>query len=114
MGIVTLYLSVIVLLPLAAVFAKAGEHGLSAAWDVITSKEALATLELTLVVSLVVTAINAVIGTAPINTSWPAVRSSTTTRVDRPTSPASRPCRRARSTSPSTPPGRTELRNTAR
>jgi len=71
MGIVTLYLSVIVLLPLAAVFAKAGEHGLSAAWDVITSKEALSTLELTLVVSLVVTAINAVIGTV---IAWVLVR----------------------------------------
>ena len=71
MGIVTLYLSVIVLLPLAAVFAKAGEHGLTAAWDVITSKEALATLELTLIVSLVVTAINAVFGTI---IAWVLVR----------------------------------------
>jgi sulfate transport system permease protein len=71
MGIVTLYLSVIVLLPLAAVFAKAGDNGLSAAWDVITSKEALATLELTLIVSLVVTAINGVFGTI---IAWVLVR----------------------------------------
>jgi sulfate transport system permease protein len=71
LGIVTLYLSVIVLLPLAAVFAKAGSNGFSAAWDVITSKEALATLELTLVVSLVVTAINAVLGTV---IAWVLVR----------------------------------------
>jgi len=71
MGIVTLYLSVIVLLPLAAVFAKAGDNGLSAAWDVITSKEALATLKLTLVVSLIVTAINGVFGTI---IAWVLVR----------------------------------------
>jgi sulfate/thiosulfate transport system permease protein len=71
MGIATLYLSVIVLLPLAAVFAKAGEHGISAAFDVITSKEALATLELTVGVSLVVTAINAVFGTI---IAWVLVR----------------------------------------
>jgi sulfate transport system permease protein len=71
MGIATLYLSVIVLLPLAAVFAKAGENGLAAAWHVITSKEALNTLELTLVVSLVVTAINAVFGTL---IAWVLVR----------------------------------------
>jgi sulfate/thiosulfate transport system permease protein len=71
MGIVTLYLSVIVLLPLAAVFAKAAEHGLSGALDVITSPEALATLELTLGVSLIVAAINAVFGTI---TAWVLVR----------------------------------------
>ena len=70
MGIVTLYLSVIVLLPLAAVFARRastacrrrGRHH---------QQEALATLELTLVVSLVVTAINAVIGTL---IAWVLVR----------------------------------------
>jgi sulfate/thiosulfate transport system permease protein len=71
MGIVTLYLSVIVLLPLAAVFAKAGQNGFDAAWKVITSDEALSTLELTLVISLVVTAINAVFGTV---IAWVLVR----------------------------------------
>jgi sulfate/thiosulfate transport system permease protein len=71
MGVVTLYLSIIVLLPLAAVFAKAGDDGLSAAWDAVTGKEALNTLELTLVVSLIVTAINAVFGTL---IAWVLVR----------------------------------------
>jgi sulfate/thiosulfate transport system permease protein len=71
MGIATIYLSVIVLLPLAAVIAKAGEHGLSSALDVITSDEALATLKLTLIVSLIVAAINAVFGTL---IAWVLVR----------------------------------------
>jgi sulfate transport system permease protein len=71
MGIATIYLSVIVLLPLAAVVAKAGENGLSSALDVITSDEALATLELTLIVSLIVAAINAVFGTL---IAWVLVR----------------------------------------
>ena len=71
MGIVTLYLSVIVLLPLAAVFAKAGQNGFDAAWNVITSEEALSTLVLTLVISLVVAAINAVFGTV---IAWVLVR----------------------------------------
>jgi sulfate transport system permease protein len=71
MGIVTLYLSIVVILPLAAVFAKAGSHGLSSALDVITSEEALSTLELTVVVSLIVTAINAVFGTV---IAWVLVR----------------------------------------
>jgi sulfate transport system permease protein len=71
MGIATIYLSVIVLLPLAAVFAKAADNGLASAWDVITSKEAVATLELTLIVSLIVAAINAVFGTV---IAWVLVR----------------------------------------
>jgi sulfate transport system permease protein len=71
MGIATVYLSIVVLLPLAAVFAKAGQHGLSSALDVITSDEAMATLELTLVISLIVAAINAVMGTL---IAWVLVR----------------------------------------
>jgi sulfate transport system permease protein len=71
MGIATIYLSVVVLLPLAAVFEKADQHGLSSALDVITSDEALATLELTLTISLIVAAINAVMGTL---IAWVLVR----------------------------------------
>jgi sulfate transport system permease protein len=64
-GLSTLYLSVIVLLPLAALAWRA--HG----WDAITNTQAIAALELTLVASLVVALINAVAGTA---IAWTLVR----------------------------------------
>jgi sulfate/thiosulfate transport system permease protein len=62
-GLVTLYLSVIVLLPLAAVVSTSLEGGLSAFWDSVTSAEAIAALKLTVIASLIVVAINAVFGT---------------------------------------------------
>ena len=49
-----------------------------------------------------------------ISTICPAVRSSTTARTPRGTSPEDRPCSTARWTSPSTPAGRTPFRNSAR
>jgi sulfate transport system permease protein len=64
-GLSTLYLSVIVLLPLAALAWHA--HG----WDAITTRQAVAALELTLSLSLVVALINAVAGTA---IAWTLVR----------------------------------------
>jgi sulfate transport system permease protein len=64
-GVSTLYLSVIVLLPLAALGWRA--HG----WSAITSSQATSALELTLVASLVVALINAVAGTA---IAWTLVR----------------------------------------
>ncbi len=64
-GFSTLYLSVIVLLPLAALTWKA--HG----WDAITTDQAVAALKLTLVVSAFVALINAVAGTA---IAWTLVR----------------------------------------
>ena len=64
-GLSTLYLSVIVLLPLATLAWHA--HG----WHVITSAEAVAALKLTLAVSLVVAVINAFAGTA---IAWTLVR----------------------------------------
>jgi sulfate transport system permease protein len=64
-GLSTLYLSVIVLLPLAALSWKA--HG----WDAITSSQALSALRLTLVLSIVVAAVNAVAGTM---IAWTLVR----------------------------------------
>ena len=45
------------------------------------------------------------------STIWPANRSRTTARADRATAPTARPCPTARPTSPSTPVGRTVLRN---
>jgi sulfate/thiosulfate transport system permease protein len=64
-GLSTLYLSVIVLLPLATLAWHA--HG----WHVITSAQAVAALKLTLAVSLVVAVINAFAGTA---IAWTLVR----------------------------------------
>jgi len=64
-GLSTLYLSVIVLLPLAALSWKA--HG----WQAVTNPQATAALKLTLGVSLVVALVNAVAGTA---IAWTLVR----------------------------------------
>ncbi len=70
-GLVTLYLSVIVLLPLAAVFSKSLEGGLSGFWDAVSAPQAVAALKLTVIASLIVIAINAVFGTL---IAWVLVR----------------------------------------
>jgi sulfate transport system permease protein len=62
-GISTLYLSLIVLLPLAALAWTSMENGRSAFWDAVSSPQAVAALKLTLVVSLLVALVNAVMGT---------------------------------------------------
>src|SRR6478672_1630992 len=62
-GTVALYLSVIVLLPLAAVVSKAFEGGWSTFWDQVTSPLAVSALELTVICSLIVVVVNAVFGT---------------------------------------------------
>jgi sulfate/thiosulfate transport system permease protein len=64
-GLSTLYLSVVVLLPLAALAWHA--HG----WDAITSPQAVAALKLTFAASLAVAVINAFAGTA---IAWTLVR----------------------------------------
>ncbi len=70
-GIVTLWLSVIVLLPLAAVVAKSLDDGLGAFWTAVSGPQAVAALRFTLIVSLIVTAINACAGTL---IAWVLVR----------------------------------------
>jgi sulfate transport system permease protein len=70
-GVAMLWLTLIVLLPLAFVVAKASHAGLSGAWDVISDRESFSALGLTVVASLVVTAINVVVGTL---TAWVLVR----------------------------------------
>ena len=60
LGVATLWLSLIVLLPLAAVVARSFDGGLGAFWDAVSSRQAVAALGFTLLVSLVVAAINAV------------------------------------------------------
>ncbi|MDO9356372.1 MAG: sulfate ABC transporter permease subunit CysT [Solirubrobacteraceae bacterium] len=71
LGIATLWLSVIVLLPLAAVTAKAFENGPGEFVDAINAPAARAALLVTLGVSLVVTVINVVLGTL---IAWVLVR----------------------------------------
>ena len=70
-GVATLWLSIIVLLPLAAVVARSFDDGLSGFWDAATSRQALAALRFTLIVSLLAAAINAAMGTL---LAWVLVR----------------------------------------
>ena len=71
LGIASGYLSVIVLLPLAAVVLRSTEGGLDAFWRAVSNPQAVASLKLTLAVSLGVVAVNAVAGTA---IAWVLVR----------------------------------------
>ena len=71
LGLGTAWLSLIVLVPLAAVAAKATDGGLGAAWQAVSSRQAVAALELTIGAALVVAAINAVFGTV---IAWVLVR----------------------------------------
>jgi sulfate transport system permease protein len=71
LGLASLYLSVIVLIPLAAVAAKAFSQGLGSFWDSVTTTVSLKALAVTLVVSLTVAAIGAVMGTL---VAWVLVR----------------------------------------
>jgi sulfate transport system permease protein len=71
LGVVTLWLSIIVLLPLAAVVARSLEGGLPAFWDSVTSRQAVDALRFTLLISLAVAGINAVMGTL---IAWVLVR----------------------------------------
>jgi sulfate transport system permease protein len=70
-GLASAYLTLIVLLPLAAVLAKGTEGGLGAFWDDISGAQARAALVLTVVASAVVVAINIVTGTL---IAWVLVR----------------------------------------
>ncbi len=71
MGLCTLYLSFIVLIPLAAVAVKALNQGLGTFWTSVTSPLALKALWVTLLVSLIVAAIGALMGTL---VAWVLVR----------------------------------------
>jgi sulfate/thiosulfate transport system permease protein len=65
------FLSVVVLLPLAAVATKAFDGGLGEFWHAISGREAVAALKLTVVLSLVVALTGAVTGTL---VAWVLVR----------------------------------------
>lgn len=70
-GIVTAYLSVIVLIPLAAVAVRSTEEGWEGFWASVLTPQALAALWLSLGASLLVVLINAVVGTL---LAWVLVR----------------------------------------
>src|SRR5690606_19459811 len=54
LGVATLWLSIIVLLPLAAIAVKSMEGGLDGFWAAITSRNALASLRVTVTISVIV------------------------------------------------------------
>ena len=70
-GAAVIYMSLIVLIPFAALLDGAFEDGWSTFWDAISSKQATSALTLTVTCSLVVVAINAVMGTL---IAWVLVR----------------------------------------
>jgi sulfate transport system permease protein len=70
-GTVVLYLSLIVMLPLAAVVDESLSSGLGSFWDAITGAESIAALKLTVICSLIVVAINGLFGTV---IAWVLVR----------------------------------------
>jgi sulfate/thiosulfate transport system permease protein len=70
-GIAMTYLSIVALIPLAAVVAKSLDLGLDNFWDAVTTEQAVASLRITLIASAIVVAINAVTGTL---IAWVLVR----------------------------------------
>jgi sulfate transport system permease protein len=65
------YLSIVALIPLAAVVSKAFENGADGFWTAVSNPQAVAALKLTLVASVLVVLINAVFGTL---IAWVLVR----------------------------------------
>src|SRR5256886_10533773 len=72
-GIAVGYLSLIVLVPLAALVWSSRSQGLDTFWNEVTKPQALSALKLTLGVSVLVAAFNALTGTA---IAWVLVRDS--------------------------------------
>jgi sulfate/thiosulfate transport system permease protein len=70
-GMATLYLSLIVFIPLGAVVLRAGEGGLAGFWRAVTTPETAAALTLTVGASLIVVAVDVVMGTL---IAWVLVR----------------------------------------
>jgi len=73
LGLATLYMSAIVLIPLGAVVWRGSRDGWSAFWHDVTTPEASSTLRLTIGMSLGVAVVNAVFGTL---IAWVLVRDS--------------------------------------
>jgi sulfate transport system permease protein len=70
-GLLGIYLSVLVLLPVAALIAKSSTGGTSAFWRAISSPEAVAAIKLTLIATAIVVIVNALFGTL---IAWVLVR----------------------------------------
>jgi sulfate/thiosulfate transport system permease protein len=70
-GVAMSYLSIVALLPLAAVVLKGFEGGWDTFWTAISSPQAVAALRLTLIASVIVVLVNAVAGTL---IAWVLVR----------------------------------------
>lgn len=70
-GMVVLYLSLMVLLPLAAVVDESLTRGVGGFWNAVSGEQSVAALKLTVICSLIVVAINAVFGTI---LAWVLVR----------------------------------------
>jgi sulfate transport system permease protein len=70
-GIAMTYLSIVALIPLAAVVAKSLDSGLGSFWDAITTDQAVASLKLTLIASVIVVIVNVGFGTL---IAWVLVR----------------------------------------
>lgn len=70
-GLLGIYLSILVLLPIAALLAKASSGGTSSFWREVSNPEAIAAIKLTLITSVIVVFINAFFGTI---VAWVLVR----------------------------------------
>ena len=70
-GLLGIYLSVLVLLPVAALLAQGRQGGTGAFWREVTGPEARAAIKLTLVMSAIVVVVNAIFGTL---IAWVLVR----------------------------------------
>lgn len=71
LGVVLIWISLIVLLPLAAVVAKSLDGGVDAFWDAVSTRQAVDALRFTILVSLAVALVNALMGTV---IAWVLVR----------------------------------------
>jgi sulfate transport system permease protein len=71
LGVIALFLSLLVLLPLAAVVVEAAGPGWSGFWDAVTTPQAVRSLVFTVTASAIVTVVNAVMGTL---VAWVLVR----------------------------------------
>ena len=70
-GLSVAWLTLIVLIPLAAVVVRSFEGGVGEFWDAVTNPQAVAAMRFTLIVSIVVAAIDAVMG---VLIAWVLVR----------------------------------------
>lgn len=71
LGFVTLFLTIMVALPIAALVWEARSDGEQSFWDAVTEPQAVAALKLTLGAAAIVSLLNAVLGTV---TAWVLVR----------------------------------------